>query len=466
MTLSFGSLVGARGASIAWNRFAVYFVALMISDLVFFLLEPLIHRGGVAPLWIWVIMIAGNVVQSFATLFAFRWVRSDALAALVGAAMHVVAMTLVRLLFSGALLREQMHFDWFIPLNSFLWVFLFLLGVALAVPRIKPGWLGLGVGAAAGLIAASLLGTAILPLRFGGNFSFSLSSGLADLAFDVGTAAVFAGVLWGGLLALGIRPEAEMAALPAQAPAVSGRVAELQAAANFHRVRRLLLAPGIGSMIFGVVAIVMGANSIQANPINAGLLLIGVFLLAEGIWIVSAPTLTGIIVDGLALVTLGLWNIFVSLANIQAGSRGTPSFVAFGLLQIVWGIQSFRRYSQLSNLPMKKPDEATAKWLDQTIKGLTASKAPAPDLIDFQAKTSKRNKGTTWKARLLPDLALFAGPEEEVIVADRSETSITPLGTPGPVGVEAQFQLGGRSFSGIIAQDSLEKFMRWKSVSQ
>ncbi len=107
-----------------------------------------------------------------------------------------------------------------------------------------------------------------------------------------------------------------------------------------------LKSGGIGSIIFGIIAIAFGLASAGQNPINAGLAVIGLFLLAEGIWLLASPQPIGLIVDGIALCVLGIWNMMITIYNTShAGGGG--GFAILGIMQIVWGIQSFRHYHQL-----------------------------------------------------------------------------------------------------------------------
>jgi len=138
----------------------------------------------------------------------------------------------------------------------------------------------------------------------------------------------------------------------------------------------------------------------EENPINAVLGLIGLFLLVEGIWIVSAPTSTGMIVDGIALLILGAWNIFITIANSAAGSGGGPHFFAIlGVWQIIWGFQSFGRYKRFSVMPMKKPSEEILRQIDGLVKTITKAKVKEqPDLVEFQTKTFTARQA--WKGKL------------------------------------------------------------------
>ena len=99
----------------------------------------------------------------------------------------------------------------------------------------------------------------------------------------------------------------------------SQEIEELQKISNYRSVNKGLRWPAIGSIIFGLIAIVSGVVSIEENPINLVLALIGIFLLIEGIWLIVAPNPKGMIADGIALLILGIWNITTTMMNWATG---------------------------------------------------------------------------------------------------------------------------------------------------
>ena len=61
---------------------------------------------------------------------------------------------------------------------------------------------------------------------------------------------------------------------------------DLQKAANYRSLRKILRPAGIGSIVFGLIAILAGAPGMNKNIIDAALALIGLFLfLAAGFWV-------------------------------------------------------------------------------------------------------------------------------------------------------------------------------------
>ena len=126
----------------------------------------------------------------------------------------------------------------------------------------------------------------------------------------------------------------------------------LQEMAEFEGLRATLRGSGVGSILWGGFAIWAGYTSMNVNPVNVWLLIIGVGLVLEGLWVRTQCHAGAFVVDGFALLVIGLWNVGVSYANMQAGADGgaTKIFLYLGLAQIWWAIGRFRSPGTLSGL--------------------------------------------------------------------------------------------------------------------
>lgn len=240
---------------------------------------------------------------------------------------------------------------------------------------------------------------------------------------------------------------------------------ELQKASNFRIVKKVLRSGGIGSILFGLIAMAVGFGSMNDNPVNAILGLIGVLLFIEGIWLVSDPKPLGMIIDGIALMILGIWNIIITVANTSSGG-GSGFFALLGVWQIIWGVQSFGRYGHFSKLPMQKPSDTVNRQVEHRIKEISGLKTKErSDLIEFQAKGLSA-KGV-WKGKLEQNSAVFVmTATQELIFAEKSQVGIDIQGQPqtGKT-VNAAFQFGGRTLNGSISAENYERYQAWKSRS-
>jgi hypothetical protein len=468
--VSFAGLLGVRGEKIVWSQPLAFLVALVAADLVWMVIQPLIAGVRSMPSWrTWLLVMIANVVLAGVALGFFRWIKNAAAAALVSAVGYVVIMTPLRWLINGGPskllhLNPPKSLEPLIIANGFLYVMLFMGALVLILPRMKPIWLALGIGTWAASLVNHVAMWPIDQFYFPGGFSWRGELGI--VFYGLVSAALFAGVFWAGLRVAGFQPgvEAETGVEVAGWSETTGVVADLQRAANFRSVRKLLRPAGTGSVIFGVIAVFLGGSTMEQSPLNGILALIGVFLLVEGIWIIVAPSPAGMIVDGVALLILGGWNIMVTISNAAQGASGTPFFAVLGIWQIVWGFQSFGRYQKFARMSMGRPSEQSLKWVDETLKSLAATKVfNASDGFEFQAKISR--KGQNWKAKLLPEMGVFVREkEEEVVITGKQRANIVPQGSASAgKNYEAAFQLGDRSFTGTISPESFTKFQQWKS---
>src|SRR5438105_4807269 len=87
----------------------------------------------------------------------------------------------------------------------------------------------------------------------------------------------------------------------------------LQQVADYRTVRKVLRNSGWLSILFGVLAIVIGVTGIPINPLNTILALIGLFMLTEGVYCLIWPKPIMFIPDGIVFILVALWNISLVL---------------------------------------------------------------------------------------------------------------------------------------------------------
>jgi hypothetical protein len=239
---------------------------------------------------------------------------------------------------------------------------------------------------------------------------------------------------------------------------------ELQRVANYRHVHKALKASGAGSIVFGVIAMVVGFTAMRHNPINVILRGIGVLLAVEGLWLVIAPAPIGIIVDGVSLMLVGAWNIWVTVMNMAAGQH-TATWGVIGVFQIIWGIQAFGRYSRFSKMPREQPAPETLKRIDQIVGDITRTKiAQDPQAIEFKVKMFTATQ--PWKGRLRHNHAVFVGPGGKDIIFARANDVVFNREGKVLIGktIKAKFQIADRTFKGTISPVSFERYEGWKKA--
>lgn len=243
---------------------------------------------------------------------------------------------------------------------------------------------------------------------------------------------------------------------------IEQNIEELQKVADYRLVRKGFKWAAIGSIIFGLIAMGTGFGSIEFSPLNAILGLIGTFLLVEGIWLIRTSNPKGMIVDGIALCILGIWNIIITFINAAAGASGTTFFAVLGVFQIIWGIQSFRRYRRFSGVSPEKPSEQSLKQVEEIVKSVTKTKpSESENIIELQIGKKP------WKGELTGGVGVFATVAgDNVIFARRDEVSFTSKGlvTAGKT-QNVSIQIRKRTFDGKISPESMEHYESWKGAS-
>ena len=234
---------------------------------------------------------------------------------------------------------------------------------------------------------------------------------------------------------------------------------ELERASNYRILQKNLRPAAIGSMIFGIIAITTGFAAMDENPVNAILGMIGIILLAEGIWLMVTIKPSGLLLDGIALLLIGFWNIIISMAKLISEGGGTSVFLGLGAMQLYLGGNSFGRYARFSKMTGTKPTEKTIAVIDDLIVELSQTGGSGlNDVIEFRVKNS------LWKGRLKEDVCIFIDmSQEEVIFPKKSQVNIKPQGEGHPEKeVQATFNIKGRNLVGTISSESYRKYETWK----
>ena len=229
---------------------------------------------------------------------------------------------------------------------------------------------------------------------------------------------------------------------------------ELQEACDRRSVRNSLRGAGIGSIIWGVIAVAMGVSFAHENPVNIILVYLGVGLVVEGAIVAIFPRPGGLILDGVTLILVGTWNI------------GTTLFV-LGIMQWMWGIRSIRRYFRFSQVRMdKSTDLRISAWVDKTIKEVRSlNPMKADNVITLTTACSGANQ--TWKALLRPDGAVFVmvSGGHDILIAPKDAVCLTsqiPHGAKPSKTINIVLDVSGRVLKGAAKVEQLQRLNSWK----
>lgn len=287
-----GDLLGATGSSVCWGRLFAFFIAQVVADLVSMAALPFVQPDSSGlPLEFWVShftnAMLGNVMLTAVVLAAFRWIRNPLVAATVAALAFTLVMSPMRLI--PALITGYIVEGWrklaFFELNRLVWAALFLLGMAVAVRWVKPMWLALLVGVAAG----SVLTTAALEavnVAVGGVREPSLGRTLGQAVYGLISALVFAAAFWGALQL----PWARLREGP--------QVAAAYSFANYHRISKRFFL-GSFAVAFGIALPLLISSSMPGGSRREGSLLL--------LLLYSIPLLYGAVV--MMVLFYKMWEI-------------------------------------------------------------------------------------------------------------------------------------------------------------
>jgi uncharacterized membrane protein len=228
---------------------------------------------------------------------------------------------------------------------------------------------------------------------------------------------------------------------------------------GYREMLKSLRPRAIGSVIFGVLAILVGFLAFQENALNIVLILIGVFLLFEGIWLIVKPNPKGLVLDGFALCLVGAWNIAVTVLSFMFGGREVGFWVVYGILQLYWGIKSFVGYYKFKKEYAQIPTQKDTQRLDEIISALVKiNPSDSERIIQFKS-------GKQWKGELSENMAVFASVKRnDVIFANRDEVVFVNHGkkTFGK-NIDISIHVGERTLGGEMPPESCQRIESWKN---
>jgi hypothetical protein len=236
-------------------------------------------------------------------------------------------------------------------------------------------------------------------------------------------------------------------------------ITELQQASDYRTMRNTLRNGGTGSIVFGIIGIAIGLAAMEENPINAVLVIIGIGLLLEGIWVITWPSRAGFITEGLALATVGAWNIFITIGNNMEAGDGMSFFGVLGACQIYWGFKSFGQYGRFANISLQKPSKDVMDQVEEMIQAVLSAKAKGTaQLVELK----EGNK--SWKGTLQRDIAvLVRDGGQDVLFTDRDNINVLRKSdTPKGRFHEILLRVGDRSIEGVISPASFSTYEQWK----
>lgn len=137
--------------------------------------------------------------------------------------------------------------------------------------------------------------------------------------------------------------------------------------------RKTIRGYGIGGIVWGAINIGIGADAIQKNIINAGILVLAALMIASAIYCLTKPTVTAVLLEAIVSSLLLAWNVGVLVYNVSVGATFNPVSVLLTLIVAVVLFNEHRQLQPVRDLIVAvRPDQIAQAT--QTCKGILKKK--------------------------------------------------------------------------------------------
>jgi hypothetical protein len=236
--------------------------------------------------------------------------------------------------------------------------------------------------------------------------------------------------------------------------------APLKEIAEYRAAHRLLRRGAIGSLVFGGLTLGIGLSGAYDSFLTG----VGAVLICTGVWSFFTPRPIGIVIDGIALVTVGGYNLStLAVAMLGQWVPGGGLWGVVGVLQFVLGVHGFARLLQLGGVLRTQPTEAELREFDEIAVGVWNGPSEAfPFVIELAVDGFRSAAG--WKVCLDPEeVIIVSSGGAQVHVCERDSFDIEVGDEATAEGRTVKIRVGAKERRGTIDQASLERFHAWKS---
>jgi hypothetical protein len=219
---------------------------------------------------------------------------------------------------------------------------------------------------------------------------------------------------------------------------------------SMHRsVRRL----GWYLAVVGVLVVVLGC----AAPF-VPLVAIGLVFLCAGVWNLRRPSITGLIVDGVAMILSGAFQCLLGLWIEESRASSVGKWVFAGAIQIVWGI---RRIALYSTARYAANDPQAIARLESLVQELSKRDAKAdPTVAEFWTGHIRRHRN---RLGLHAEGAIGLLEHRVVRLEKRADIWIEARGTTSlGRSIKVRIQMSDLELTGEMPAAHFERFERWK----
>jgi hypothetical protein len=200
---------------------------------------------------------------------------------------------------------------------------------------------------------------------------------------------------------------------------------ELQKAADYICLRRVLRLFGRRDVIFGLAAAVIGyyASSLDLYSFGRTLFPLGAFLLLAGVFTIALPPKPAwIILSGAATSVVGCWYFVVVFGDFA--EEGINLLLgSLGMLYAGYGILAFSQYQRFADALLKKPPVQLLEQVAGIVRDLAGARARRDKSV-IRFRTGTVPLFAWWRGKLLEDAALFIlhkGARQDIVFAGKKD---------------------------------------------
>ena len=147
--------------------------------------------------------------------------------------------------------------------------------------------------------------------------------------------------------------------------------------------RKTIRTAAIVGIIWGSINLLIGFFAVQTNPLNAGILALGLLMLGAGMLALRQPSLGALLSEAVISALLLCWNIGIAILNARAGDAGhidSHGLIFPGIAAAVF----FTQYKRLGHLKdaIASMDHTVVKEAATICKQIFKTKLKhAPDIV-------------------------------------------------------------------------------------
>jgi hypothetical protein len=115
--------------------------------------------------------------------------------------------------------------------------------------------------------------------------------------------------------------------------------------------RKTIRTAAIAAIVWGGINVVTGSFAVQTNPVNVGILVLGLLMLVAGLSAIRKPSLHSLLTEAFVSALLLCWNVGITVIKARAGYAdhiNAHGLIVPAIAAVVF-LRQYRRLGQLKN---------------------------------------------------------------------------------------------------------------------